>query len=166
MQETAEDLARLDQIMERSIERAGPFLRSSFEMPEHSLSAAQLVAFFDKNRTVALATTTRTGAPRVAPIGCYLVGGSFCIPTTRTAARYRMIERRPEVSLTSFDGIDLAVIVHGRAEVAHDGSPFFGRLELIQQELDHSSVRTWGEPGEGCYLVIAPDTILTYTRYP
>ena len=165
MHETPEEIEQLQQIIARGIESAGPFLRRSFEMPEHSLSAEELLAVFDGRRTVALATATRAGAPRVAPIGCLLIGGIFYVPTTRTAARYRMIERRPEVSLTAFDGVDLAVIVHGRARTLHDGAPLFERIDMIQRELGHESVRTWGEPGDGCYLAIEPETILTYTRH-
>jgi hypothetical protein len=40
MRETAADLERLQALLDDSIERAGPFLRSSFQLPGHSLSAA------------------------------------------------------------------------------------------------------------------------------
>jgi hypothetical protein len=166
MQETAEDLARLRAIIAHSIEAAGPFLRSSFQIPEHSLSVEQLVAVFSGPRTVALATATRSGAPRVAPIGCHLLGGRFYIPTTRTAARSRMVTRQPEVSLTAFDANDLAVIVHGRARMIDNGSPLFERVEGLRLGAGQESVRSWGAPGDGCYLEIEPATILTYTRYP
>lgn len=43
MNETEIDLSRLQELLDASIAGAGEFLRSSFEMPEHSLSAAQLV---------------------------------------------------------------------------------------------------------------------------
>jgi hypothetical protein len=39
MRETPADLRRLQALLDDSIQRASPFLRSSFEMPEHSLSA-------------------------------------------------------------------------------------------------------------------------------
>ena len=44
MHETPTELTRLQELLDDSIERASGFLRSSFEMPEHSLSARQLVA--------------------------------------------------------------------------------------------------------------------------
>lgn len=43
MRETAEDLEKLQALLDQSIEQAGDVLRSSFQMPECSLSAAQLV---------------------------------------------------------------------------------------------------------------------------
>jgi hypothetical protein len=43
MYETPADMDALQGLLDRSVAQAGPFLRSSFEMPEHSLSVAQLV---------------------------------------------------------------------------------------------------------------------------
>jgi len=39
VRETPADLEALQALLDRSIAGAGPFLRSSFQMPEHSLSA-------------------------------------------------------------------------------------------------------------------------------
>jgi len=166
MQETAAELEQLRAVMARSIDQAGPFLRRSFEMPEHSLAVERLLEIFTGVRTVALATATRDGAPRVAPIGCLLVGGRFYIPTTRTSARYRMVQRQPRVSLTLFEGIDLAVIVHGQAEPVDVGSSRFDQIEAVQLAHDSAGPRGWGEPGDGCYLAIEPETVLTYIRHP
>jgi hypothetical protein len=68
MRETAADLQRLQTLLDDSVERASTFLRSSFQMPEHSLSAAQLVAHLQGSLTIALGTVTARGEPRVAPI--------------------------------------------------------------------------------------------------
>ena len=73
MRESAGQLTRLQELIDRSIAGAGPFLRNAFEMPERSLSAQQLVERLDGARTVALATTTARGEPRVAPIGALFV---------------------------------------------------------------------------------------------
>jgi hypothetical protein len=166
MQETAAERARLEELLATSMDNAGPFVRSSFEWPEHALTIDRLLAAFDGLRTVALATATAAGAPRVAPIGCVLVGGLFYIPTTRTAARYRMTQRRPEVSLTLFEGIDLAIIVHGAASAVQAGEPGFDRADAALTASGARSPSSWGEPGDGCYLAIEPRTILTYTRHP
>src|SRR5581483_170456 len=166
MQESAEDLARLQALIDRGIAQAGPFLRSSFEMPEHSLSARQVVSVFEGNTVVALSTATAGGEPRVAPIGCLLIGGVFYIPTTRTAARYRMVRRQPKVALTAFEGIDLAVIVQGTARPVHQDDADYARIEALHLEFGGTSPSGWGEPDNGCYLAIVPDSIITYARYP
>ena len=81
MRETPEDLRRLQTLLDRSIEGAGGFLRDSFGMPEHSLGAAELVRFLRGIRNVTLATVTRGGEPRVAPIGALFFRGRFHGPT-------------------------------------------------------------------------------------
>jgi hypothetical protein len=62
--ETAAELERLQRLLDESAERAGPFLRSSFQIPERSLSAGQLAERLPGPLTVALATTTARGEPR------------------------------------------------------------------------------------------------------
>ena len=95
-----------------------------------------------------------------------LVGGVFYLPTTRTAARYRMALRQPAVSLTAFTGIDLAVIVHGRARPLGQDDPLFARIEAAQTAAGGSGPSGWGQPGDGCYLAVEPETIVSFTRYP
>lgn len=163
MEETPEDVARLEALLRQSIEQAGPFLSSSFEMPEHSLSARQLIAYLQGVQTVALATVTAKGEPRIAPIGAIFYRGTFYIPTVAEAARTRHIARRPAVSLTLFAGDGLAIIVHGRAVIVRPDDPDFAPVEAIQRASRGTSVREWGD---GVYLRIEADTCYTYARDP
>src|SRR5690348_8421490 len=101
----------LEEVLASSIERAGPYLRESFQMPEHSLSAAQLERHLQgKEWTIALATVTAKGEPRVGPIGSIFHDGRFNAPILRTAARVKHVMRNPAVSVSLYDGIDFAVI--------------------------------------------------------
>jgi hypothetical protein len=164
MKETADDLTWLQGLLERSIERAGAFLRSSFEMPEHSLSAAQLVRYLDGIPTVALATVTAQSEPRVAPIGAVFWRARFHIPTVATAARTRHLRARPAVSLTYYAGNDLAVLVHGRASIVMPDDALFGDLDVYHRsQSGGQGVNDWGE---GVFLRIEPDVLYTYARYP
>src|SRR3954469_9007679 len=97
------------------MERASRFLRASFQMPTHSLSAAQLAAHLQGSLTVALATVTARGEPRVAPIGAFLLRASFYLPSVPGATRARHLAQRPGASLTYFEGTELAVVAHGHA---------------------------------------------------
>src|SRR5689334_6003061 len=117
MKETPEDIIQLQAILDQSIEKSGSFLRSSMEMPEHSLSATQLVNYLQGNQTVAFATVTAKGEPRIAPIGSFFYRGHFYIPTVASAVRTKHIQKRPGVSLTCFAGDGLAIIVHGTAAI-------------------------------------------------
>ncbi|MEA2467059.1 MAG: hypothetical protein QOJ57_1185 [Thermoleophilaceae bacterium] len=164
MRETAADLERLQALLDSSIERAGPFLRSSFEMPEHSLSAAQLATHLRGSRTVALGTVTARGEPRVAPIAALFVRGSFHLPTVSESARARHLSRRPAASLTYYEGTDLAVVAHGRAVIIDADHPDFEELDTVQIEAGNESVQSW--QGHGVYLRLEPDVVYTFARYP
>jgi hypothetical protein len=163
MYETADDLEQLDDRLQASIERAGPFLRSSFQMPEHSLNAQKLTRAVPGVLQVALATVTAKGEPRVAPIGAFLYRGAFHIPTTMQAARVRHLRRRPAISLTLYDGIDFAVIAHGQAVILGEDAPEFETLIEIQRGGQGETVRDWGE---GAFIRVDAETIYTYARYP
>lgn len=161
MHETADDLTRLQALLDASISRAGPFLRSSFEMPAHSLSAAQLAGALQGMAHIALATVTAKGEPRVAPIGALFYRGRFYIPTTANAARTRHIRQRPAVSLTYYRDSGFALILHGRATVIAPDDPLFATLDELYQAGGGASVLTWGK---GVYLRIEPDVLYTYAR--
>src|SRR5258707_12724364 len=110
MRETQEDIERLQGLLDSSIERAGAFLRRSFQMPEHSLTAQQLIDCWGDMQTVALATVTTRGEPRIAPIGSQLYRGDIYIPTVATAARTRHVMKRPARSLSPVRDTELPVI--------------------------------------------------------
>jgi hypothetical protein len=164
MRETTADLEALQALLDRSIEGAGAFLRSSFQMPEHSLSAGQLAGHLDGSLTVALATTTARGEPRVAPISALFVRARFCVPSVAQAARSRHLAQRPAASLTYFEGNDLAVIAHGQVAIVPDGDSAFDELDALQVASGNESVRGWS--GDGVYLRLEPTTLFTFARDP
>jgi nitroimidazol reductase NimA-like FMN-containing flavoprotein (pyridoxamine 5'-phosphate oxidase superfamily) len=164
MFETNAELERMDELMRRSIERASAFLRSSFEMPEHSLSARQLAGHLQGSLTVALATVTARGEPRVAPINAVFVGGRFHVPTLAEAARARHLSRRPAASLTYYEGNDLAVIVHGQVQFIAADDPGFAAIDAAQVQSGRESPSEWG--GHPVYLRLEPETLYTYARHP
>jgi hypothetical protein len=163
MYETQEDFQRLQTLIDQSIEQAGTFLRRSFQMPLHSFSARQLVHFWQGMQTVAFATVTSKGEPRVAPIDALLVHGHFYIPTVATAIRTRHILRNPAVSFTCYQGEDVAVIVHGEATVIYPDHPDFAALEALHLQENGQGVRAWGE---GVFLQITPKALYSFARYP
>lgn len=163
MRETPDDMERLQMLLDRSVTRAGAFLRSSFEMPEHSLSATQLVRYLEGVQTLALATVTAKGEPRVAPTGAVFYRGRFCIPTVATAARTRHISQRPAVSITHYVDNEVAIVAHGHASIMLPDQPDFAALEEIQRALTGEGVRAWGD---GVYLCVEAEALYTYVRHP
>jgi nitroimidazol reductase NimA-like FMN-containing flavoprotein (pyridoxamine 5'-phosphate oxidase superfamily) len=164
VRETAADLAHLQALLDDSIAVASPFLRRSFEMPEHSLSAQQLAVHLQGSLTVALATVTRRAEPRVAPINALFFRGSFHVPTVAESARVRNVARRPAVSLSYLEGTALAVIVHGRATTIDANQPGFTALDELQVASGAESPTSWD--GSPVYLKVEAATLFTYARHP
>jgi len=151
----------MQDLLDRSAERAGEHLRSIFR-PEHSLSAEQVTAFFRGKRQIAVATVTARGEPRVAPVDALLIHGRFCFGTHETSARVTHLRKRPGVSLTYFERDDLALIVHGRAELLVFGGPDFAAL-------DAAFVATYGgtrsrEEEGSVYARVEPSMMFTLAR--
>ncbi len=163
MYETATDFQHLQALLDHSIEQAGPFLRESFQMPTHSLSARQLTRLWQASQNIALVTMTSKGEPRVTPIGALLFHGQWYTPTVAAALRTRHVLHRPAMSFTWYQGDDLAVIVHGSARILRPDHPDFSPIEAFQQEQMGTSVLNWGE---GVFLQVSPQALYTFARYP
>src|SRR5438034_4793160 len=163
MRETQEDIERLQALLDNSLERARALLRRSFQRPEHSLTAQELVDCWLDVQTVALATVTTRGEPRIAPISSLLYRGEIYLPTVATAARTRHVMKRPAVSLTLFRENELAIIVHGYAAII---SPDHEDFEMLEHLLYASTHTKAGEWGEGVYLHIQAEAIYTYNNHP
>jgi nitroimidazol reductase NimA-like FMN-containing flavoprotein (pyridoxamine 5'-phosphate oxidase superfamily) len=122
MHETAADLARLQDLLDRSDATAGRHLRSVIT-PERRLTAAQLAARLQGMRLLALATVTADGRPLVGPVDGILYRGAFHFGSAADSVRIRHIRSRPPVSATHLPGEELAVTVHGRATIIDVSDP-------------------------------------------
>ena len=134
MLETPEEINRLQQLLDQSMAGAGPHLRGIIT-DERRLSAQQLCERLQGMRLLALATVTADGRPLVGPVDGYLLHGSFYFSSGRDSVRMRHLAARPACSATHLPGDELAVTVHGRAELFEMSDPAGG--ELRQAMLDH-----------------------------
>jgi hypothetical protein len=82
-----------------------------------------------------LATVTADGRPLTGAVDGYLIHGSFHFSSGRDSVRMRHLAARPAVSATHLPGEQLAVSVHGRAQLYELTDP--ARPELRQAMLDH-----------------------------
>jgi uncharacterized pyridoxamine 5'-phosphate oxidase family protein len=161
VRETEEDVHRLQELIERSFDRAGPHLRSIFR-PERRLSALELVRTFTGPRQVAVATVSGRGEPRVAPVDAVLLRGRFHFGTSLAAARIRHLRARPSLSLTYFESDVLAVIVHGSGTVVEVGDPEFREIESAFLETYDGSPA--GEQDPVAYVRVEPTAVFTFDR--
>jgi hypothetical protein len=132
--ETEEELSRLQHLLDVSAGDAGPHLRSIIT-DDRRLSAVQICQRLPGMRLLALATVTADGRPLMGPVDGYLLHGSFHFSSGRNSVRMRHLAVRPAVSAVHLPGDELAVPVHGRAELFELSDP--GRGELRRAMLDH-----------------------------
>ncbi|MEU7044680.1 pyridoxamine 5'-phosphate oxidase family protein [Streptomyces varsoviensis] len=136
MYETPEELTALQRLLDDTFAASGQHLRSIIT-EERRLDAAGVVDRLRGVSTMALATVTARGEPRVAPVDAIFYRGRFLFGTTPNSHRFRHIRARPSVSATVFDGDRLQITVHGKATpVSPAEDPVFESLliELYGQE--------------------------------
>ena len=114
MQETAEDLATLQELIDRSYASAGEHLLRIHE-PDRRLSAEQVAERLQGMRLLVLATVTANGRPITGPVDGIFYRGAFHFGSAPDSVRFKHIRARPNVSATHLPGEELAITVHGRA---------------------------------------------------
>jgi Pyridoxamine 5'-phosphate oxidase len=161
--ETAEDIAALQELLDRSYAAAGPHLLG-IHTPERRLTAEQVVERLTGMRLLALATVTADGRPIVGPVDGIFFRGAFHFGSSPDSLRFRHIRARPHVSATHLPGEELAVTVHGRAERAdtRPGSPLRAALLEIYTPRYGADWERFLDSGP-IYARITPDRMFTFS---
>ncbi len=115
MFETDAELSRLQDLLDASLKRATSHLQSIVTPGERTLTAEQLVRVATGMCTLALATVTRTGEPRISGVDGHLLHGHWVVGTDPSAAKARHLAARPGVSVSYMRGEELGVFTHGQA---------------------------------------------------
>jgi hypothetical protein len=115
-----EVFAPLQEIIDRSRQRAGQAVRDTFEHEARRMTAREFVDLWNGCRLKAMATTGPDGTPHVAPVHAEFVHGRLRSTIYDDALRLRDIERNPKVALTTWGANGAAAIVQGRARVLPD----------------------------------------------
>lgn len=166
MLETAAEMSRLQELLDRSAAGAGPHLREIIT-GDRRLSAAQVCELLQGMRLLVAATVTADGRPLAGPVDGYFLHGSFYFSSGRDSVRMRHLAARPAVSATHLPGEALAVTVHGRAELFDLRGPE-GR-ELRQAMLDYylprqgAQFETWLEEIDAIGARITAARMFTFT---
>jgi general stress protein 26 len=166
MLETPEELDNLQQLLDRSMAGAGEHLRGIITA-ERRLSAAGLAGRLQGMRLLAVATVTADGRPLAGPVDGYFLHGTFWFSSGRNSVRMRHLAARPAVSAIHLPGEELAVTVHGRAELVDLREP--AAAELRQAMLDWYVPRqgpefeTWLDALDAVAARIEPEKIFTFS---
>jgi len=163
--ETPEEVDRLQRLLDRSAAGAGAHLRGIIS-DDRRLSAVQVCEKLQGMRLLVVATVTADGRPLAGPVDGYFLHGSFCFSSGRDSVRMRHLAARSAVSATHLAGEELAVTVHGRADLFDVSDP--ARGELRQAMLDHYLPRqgpafeTWLDQADAVAARITADKMFTY----
>lgn len=132
MHESSAEIQTLQELLDRSYEKAGPHLRRIFR-PENRLTAEELISKLPGIFEIHLATTTPSGAPFVAPIDAQLFKVQIWFSIPGSAIRAPFFRRDPRVS-ASFTRESFALIVHGSAIEADESDPVVKEYQQYVQD--------------------------------
>ena len=165
MLETPEELQRLQDLLDASMAGAGPHLRD-IVTDERRMDAAEVASRLEGMRLLVLATVTVDGRPLAGPVDGYFLHGTFWFSSGRQSVRMRHLAARPAVSATHLPGEELAVTVHGRAELFDFSDP--NLAELRQAMIDEyvpkqgPSAKEWIENLDALGARIEPEKMFTF----
>jgi hypothetical protein len=166
--ETTEDLAALQEVLDRSYEGAGTHLHRIIT-PERRLRADQVAQRLTGMCLLALATATSDGRPIVGTVDGIFFRGAFHFGSAPDSVRFKHIAERPHVSATHLPGEELAVTVHGRAVLVDVGSEADADFRRTLLEV---YVPRYGEEWESFldkgvqYARIEPERMFTFQMAP
>jgi general stress protein 26 len=115
VKETPEELAALQDLLDRSHAAATDHLRSIID-GDRRLSARDLAALLTGMKVISVATVTASGQPRISAMDGHFLHGTWSFSTSGTAAKARHMRARPDVSVAHVDNEELAVFSHGKVE--------------------------------------------------
>lgn len=168
MLETPEEIEQLQQLLERSAAGAGPHMRDIIG-DERRLSARQVCDKLQGMRLLVIATVTADGRPVSGPVDGYFLHGSFYASLGTNAVRARHLAARPAVTATHLPGEELAVTVHGHAELFDLHSDSLQARELRQAMLDHyvprqgPAFQQWLDQVDGLGVHILAEKMFTFS---
>jgi hypothetical protein len=144
MKETEDEVAGLQQLLERSHGQATQHLRDIIH-DQRVLTARDLVALLTGMNVLSVATVTARGEPRISALDGHFLHATWTFSTSVKAAKARHLQTRPAVSVAHIDGEALAVFGHGRAERMREADTDWA--ETLGHWTEHygSSPLSWGE---------------------
>jgi nitroimidazol reductase NimA-like FMN-containing flavoprotein (pyridoxamine 5'-phosphate oxidase superfamily) len=163
MNETAEDLAALQGLLDASYARAGAHTLR-IHTAERRLTAEEVAERLTGMVLLTLATVTRDGRPIAGPVDGVFHRGAFHFGSAPDSLRFRHIAHRPHVSAVHMPGEHLAVTVHGRAvpvDVKQDRGFRQALLDIYAPRYGESWETEFLDSGP-MYARIEADRMLTY----
>ena len=167
MRETETELDELQSLLDASLSRATKHLRGIVHPGERTLTARQMVTVLTGMCTLAIATVTSRGEPRVSGIDGFFWHGRWLCGTARGAAKARQLAANPAVSVAHLRGEELGVFTHGRVQVLNpadgDDDPEWPEILAFLREHYQSDPLEWGDV---IYYRLNPTWMICYAFEP
>lgn len=112
---TAEELAALQALIERSTTTATPAVADSVAYPARQMTAAEFVDFWRSVRLVAMATVGPRGQPHIAPVHAQISGTTLRLVIYDNTVRRQDLTSNDRVAFTAWGPDGTAAILYGRA---------------------------------------------------
>lgn len=160
MYETPDELAWLDDLLTRSLHGASEHLRSIVTEGERTLDAAQAASVLTGMRTLAVATVTKAGEPRISGEDGHFLHARWVFTTSGSAVKARHLRARPALSVAHIVGDDLGIFCHGQAEFLTPDHADFAPIEDRLSAHYGSSPSSWGD--DIVYLRVQPHWMVAY----
>jgi pyridoxine/pyridoxamine 5'-phosphate oxidase len=141
MDETADELRALRDLLDASFARASDHLKSIMT-PERRLSAERLSAELPIPSVLNIATTTAKGEPRVSAVDGHFLHGHWYFTTAAESPKVRQLTARPAISASFTPRDGFGVFCHGTA-VQLDGA----ERDMLRQHFTAtygSDPESWG----------------------
>lgn len=127
MYETEEELAALDALLARSRAGASAHLRA-IVTDDRAPDAAEVVRMTSTMRTLAVATVTARGEPRISALDGHFLHGTWTFGTEAHSVKAGHLARRPAVSVAWIDGEAFGVFAHGSVRRLEPGDGWLEEL--------------------------------------
>jgi hypothetical protein len=114
MHETAADLRRVQELLDRSYANAGAHLLR-IHTPERRASAEEVVERLTGMCLLVVTTVTADCRPIGGPVDGVFYRGAFHFGSSPDSLRFRHVRSRPQVTATHAPAEEFAVTVHGQA---------------------------------------------------
>jgi hypothetical protein len=143
MKEDAAELAELQELLDRSLAGASEHL-TSIITPERAVPAADLVRRLTGMCTLALATVSAGGRPRVGGVDGHLLHARWVFTTSGSSVKATDMRSRPHVSAAYLEGDTFGLFTHGTAEFLPADHPDWPPIEEHLTMHYGASPSTWG----------------------
>ena len=112
---TSKTKPTLQELLDRSVETAGPAIKATFGREDRRFNAEQFREFWRATRMFAVSTAGKSGAPNIAPVHVTLrEDDDLEMAIFEDSVRLKDLRRDPRISITSWGEGGAVVIVYGR----------------------------------------------------